>query len=292
MRAGARLRFLQNFTLASNFELDPRSGASNVEYIDTLTLAYTHAEKVQLVVGQQKPGFTYEYDISSNRILTFERSLLVNQFAPSKAPGAMMEGLMDKFHWRLGLYSGQPLDEDLADPFGLVAVEYDFSEISNHEQMTVQLFYLYNSEKESNGAKPYEHAYALSFDFENESRSFLGQVMLGDGYSGRPDAWGFTMMPAKFILGEELQLVARYRFASAAGADGLQLQNRYERQVPELANKGLGDRYHAGYLGLNWYIHDNRLKIMTGIEYSEMSGGDHGEKFSGWTGFGGVRFYF
>ncbi len=137
MRAGARIRLLDGFTIASNFELDAKENASTAEYIDTLTLGWTHAEKFQVLVGQQKPGFTYEYSISSNRILTIERSLLVNQLVPDKAPGVMVEQVLGKFHYQLGAYSGQPIDDRLSNPFGLVALEYDLSEWSERDQMAV-----------------------------------------------------------------------------------------------------------------------------------------------------------
>ena len=61
------------------------------DYIDTLTLAWSRDDDFQFILGQQKPGFTYEYDTSSNRILTVERSMLVNQLAPRKSPGLMFE---------------------------------------------------------------------------------------------------------------------------------------------------------------------------------------------------------
>jgi len=293
--AGARMRFLDELTLASNFNLDPKPGSTptrNRDYIDTLTLAWLHEDKIQLTLGQQKPGFTYEYDTSSNRILTLERSMLVNQIAPEKSPGLMFEQKLNDFRYRIGGYSGQPLGESIDDLFGLLALEYDFGKITGHERMGIQFYYLYSPEKKNEAIVPYRHSYSISSDFQEGPVSFLAQLMMADSFGDRPDVWGFTLMPAKFIHEEKLQLVARYQYANSDGADGLQLPNRYERQVPNLHNNGLGDRYHAGYLGLNYYIYGNRLKLMAGIEYSDMSGGSKGGDFSGWSGFGGLRVIF
>ena len=98
----------------------------------------------------------------------------------------------------------------------------------------------------SSNAKPYRHSYATSLNLEDGANSFVGQLMYADGFSNRPDAWGLTLMPTRFIVGEKLQVVARYQLASSRGADGLQVQNRYERQVPLLTDEGKGDRCQAG----------------------------------------------
>jgi hypothetical protein len=47
-----------------------------------------------------------------------------------------------------------------------------------------------------------------------------------------------------------------------------------------------GQLYQAAYVGLNYYIAKHRLKLMTGLEYSNMSGE------TAWTASTMVRFYF
>jgi hypothetical protein len=47
-----------------------------------------------------------------------------------------------------------------------------------------------------------------------------------------------------------------------------------------------GELYQAAYVGLNYYIAKHRLKLMTGLEYSNMSGD------TAWTASTMVRFYF
>jgi phosphate-selective porin OprO/OprP len=295
MRLGARTRFLKLFTLAANFNLETDEGVDfstlDQESIDTLTLAWTLREDTQVVVGQQKPGFMYEYDTSSNSMLTFERSLLVNQLAPDKSPGIMLEQKWNRFLYRVGGYSGMALGDGLDNPFGLLAIRYDLSDHSRFEKMGLQFYYLYNSELDSEGPSPYQHSYSVSADFEDGPWSFLGQAIYADSFGELPSAWGFTLMPARYVYEEKLQLVARYQFANSTGIDGLSAQSRYEQKVP-LTDDGLGDRYHAGYLGLNWYVNGNRFKVMTGVEYSHLAGGGDGGDYAGWTWFSGLRLFF
>ncbi|MBT7982723.1 MAG: hypothetical protein HN584_09155, partial [Akkermansiaceae bacterium] len=53
-----------------------------------------------------------------------------------------------------------------------------------------------------------------------------------------------------------------------------------------------GEDYQSYYLGLNYYINDHKLKLMTGIEYADLDGGNDGGEYSGWTLFSGLRLYF
>lgn len=293
--AGARLRFLDDFSLVGNFDLDPRTGsqpARGRDYVDIINLSWKHGDQFQFVLGHQKPGFTWEYDLSSNRILTLERSLLVNQIVPEKSTGFMFEQKIDRAHYRLAGYSGQPLGKDFSDPFFQLALGYDLSGIGGVEDMNLQLYYLHNTSGKSETAKQYRNAVSTSFELADGRNAFVSQFMIADGIGDRPDVWGLTLMPAHFLVEDRLQVVARYQFANSDGIDGLQVQNRYERQVPKLTGEGRGDRYHAGYLGLNWYLYGNRLKVMTGVEYSDMRGGDNGGDFDGWTGFAGIRLFF
>jgi hypothetical protein len=56
---------------------------------------------------------------------------------------------------------------------------------------------------------------------------------------------------------------------------------------------GAGDHYQAYYLGLNYFLNDDKLKLMAGAEYAQMldSVTDGGE-YQGWTYLAGLRLYF
>ena len=84
----------------------------------------------------------------------------------------------------------------------------------------------------------------------------------------------------------------RYQFATGNN-DGLLLQNRYERKVQSSTSDLRGDRYHAIYSGINYFIYGHKLKLMSGLEYASMNDRQgNGGDFNGWTFFAGLRMYF
>jgi len=49
-----------------------------------------------------------------------------------------------------------------------------------------------------------------------------------------------------------------------------------------------GNTYASAYAGLNYYIYGHKLKLMNGVEYSHLGGGD----YDGYTFLSGLRFSF
>jgi phosphate-selective porin OprO/OprP len=74
--------------------------------------------------------------------------------------------------------------------------------------------------------------------------------------------------------------------ASSSDPDGLRVPSRYERLVAGDDEKG--NTYTSAYLGLNYYLYGHKLKLMNGVEYSTLGGGD----YDGYTFMSGLRFSF
>jgi len=55
-------------------------------------------------------------------------------------------------------------------------------------------------------------------------------------------------------------------------------------------SRGTTDPFFSSLLGLNYYVYRHNLKLMTGVEYNDMTGGK--QSFSGWTYLAGVRLAF
>lgn len=295
LRLGAKVKILRDFELKANVNLDPEGADPLVQGLDEATLSWTPRRNTTLTLGKQKPKFTYEYTISSRDILTFERSLLVNQIIPDKNTGVALNGQIDKGSYTVGVWAGDSQDYFSEFSEGLLIltkVGYDISRWVALPKMTVFLDYLYSSTADNSGAGPYRHALSLSTEIEHGPFGVAVDFMLADGQSGVPDVWGVTILPTLFVYRDRLQLVTRYQYAEALGRDGLRVQKRYERIVPNLADGGRGERYHAVYAGLNWYIFGHKLKLMSGVEYANMDGGGDGGDFDGWTWFSGVRLDF
>jgi len=99
-----------------------------------------------------------------------------------------------------------------------------------------------------------------------------------------------TLTPTYFLILNRLQVVLRYQYAHG-GDDGLDLQKRYEGLAPEIqSTNGAGSDYNAVYLGLIYYVYRHNFKLMTGVEYNDMTGDK--QNFSGWTYLAGVRLAF
>jgi hypothetical protein len=77
-------------------------------------------------------------------------------------------------------------------------------------------------------------------------------------------------------------VVARYQLAGSNDANGLIAQRRYERE----ANLRRGERYQAGYAGLNFHLAEHRVKLMSGIEYARL------DSVHSWTASVAVRVFF
>lgn len=94
------------------------------------------------------------------------------------------------------------------------------------------------------------------------------------------DGYGLNLQPGWFLT-RRMQVVGRYQIAGSNEDNGLKAQRRYERGV----GLSTGDFYQAAYFGINYYILEHRMKVMTGVEYSEMDGDPC------WTGSTAIRVF-
>jgi phosphate-selective porin OprO and OprP len=239
-----------------------------------------------------------ERSVSSTKILTIERGLLVNQVMPNEVVGALVEGKPGDFSYRAGVFSGSIEREFTEFEGGVGAVAgVGYGLPLFYETGSLHLDYLFNNGNASNNAfKPYDHVVSLWHQGQ------VGRFGLGldftwaNGLGARPAVFGLTVLPS-FVFatnvvrhGDALQAVLRYQFASSRGDNGLQLPQRYEQEV---VPDGFGDCYQAVYAGINYLIFGDRLKLMAGAEYSVMrDSANDGGAFDGWKYLAGVRVYF
>ena len=239
-----------------------------------------------------------ERSISSTKIVTFERGLLVNQLLPREVVGVVVEGKPGELAYRAGILSGS-IEEEFTEFKGGVGViaGLGYKLPLFYETGSVHLDYLFNDGNASNSAlKPYDQVFSLWHQGQAGPFGLGVDLTWGHGLGARPAVFGVTVLPtyvfAKDVIrkGDALQAVLRYQFATSDGNNGLQLPERYEAEV---IPGGFGDRYHAVYAGLNYLIFGDRLKLMTGAEYSLMHDSAHdGGEFDGLTYLVGMRVYF
>ena len=254
-------------------------------------IKYQGNDALNITIGRQKPAWSYEQSTSSRKILTFERSLLVNQLSPKKTSGISASGSIENWNYVLGIYNGN-INEEFGDfnnsgEFALASIGYDYSKSSDFDTAAWRLDLLHNKDETNNAAKPYKNSISLNHSLSQGVLTLNTDLIHAGGYSD--DVYGLVLLPT-YDISDKLQLVARYTYASSDG-DGLRAQKRYERKA-SLTDSGYGEDYQSYYLGLNYYINAHKLKLMTGIEYADMDGGSDGGDYSGWTLFSGLRLYF
>jgi phosphate-selective porin OprO/OprP len=290
-RLGLEAKFLGAFEFEGEFNL--AWGKDNegrlFREVDTAAFKYVPNEDFYAIAGKQKVKITQEFATSNNRILTVERSLLVNQVIPDKVGGLVVGNKFGDFLIEGGVYSGDLTEEWLLPRFG---AGYGFSvRVIYHpsDKSEIRLDYFHqDGERENIAFETYGNIVSLNSTNKWGRWGLIGDIMLAGGVHGTPDVYGVMVMPHFDITGK-LRAVFRYQYASSDAPDGLDLQSRYERVSIGPGRSGSGRDYHALYAGLNYYIYGDRLKLMSGLEYASM-GGD--ANFDAWTLFGGCRLYF
>ena len=101
------------------------------------------------------------------------------------------------------------------------------------------------------------------------------------------DFGGIVAMPMYWLQEDRLKLVLRYQYEGSDEAEGIRLNSRYAR-VAEARdstldiNSGRGDDHHSIYAGLNYYFCGENLKLISGIQYDDLSSAG-ARVYEGWT---------
>lgn len=296
IRLGIAANFLRDFDakieLDMIFEDDPTtSGLDLKNGLTDAFIAYQRSEVFRLVVGKHWIRFTQEGATSSNRILTVERSMLVNQIwpAPELLSGVMAEGRSDGggVLYRVGVYAGDKQKglTKFAAGFGyLTSLGYSFGTAFGADEVLVRADWFHNDGHTGNDAfRDYANIVSLGASVVERRFGLTADLLVAGGLDGVGDVWGFALLPSYYVTAD-LQGVFRYHHTVSKEPDGLMAAQRYE----EFAGGGVGDNYHSAYAGLNYYVYGHKLKFMSGVEYSILnSASDLGWK--GWTLFLGTR---
>jgi len=310
---GFKSKWFQNWKLDGQIDVDVTDGASNLyRDIYDLYLTYAPSDKLNISLGKREVTLGREYEISSKEILTFERSMVTGALFVGNLTGAWVQGkgLADHWLYEAGIYSNDRVREFSDFNHGIITsgkIGYDYSDNLHLDTAVVSLQYLHNSEPGYRGhddgvyfasASPaFTDSIALSNEMTQGRFGLTTDILYGFGYQGRAeqsgvtktlnqsDLFGITIIPSYFIA-DGLQLVGRLQFATATDPNGLSLPGRYEAFSQTTDKKG--NTYTSLYAGLNYYLYGHKLKLMNGIEYSHLGGGD----YDGYTFLSGLRFSF
>ncbi|MEY5012936.1 MAG: hypothetical protein RLZ22_248 [Verrucomicrobiota bacterium] len=318
-RIGFKSKWFQNwkFNGLINVDVDGKDGADSSDknyYKDLyeLFVTYSPADTFNVSAGKTKTRFSREQEISSNDILTIERSLLANTLFPGELTGVWTNGKGIQDHWlyELGVYGSDRVREFSEFDQGAIVlgkVGYDYSSQSGLDSAIASIHYMHNTEpgydalSEDNynpsESPSFTDSIAITNDINHGRYGLTTELLYGFGFDGnvekngtatdvdQSDVFGITIIPSYFIA-DGLQLVGRLQVAACEDGDDLRVPSRYERLAAGDDEKG--NTYVSTYLGLNYYIHGHKLKLMNGIEYSDMGGGN----YDGYTLMSGLRFSF
>ncbi len=290
-RIGAAAQLFHDFKFSFNLNLGIDGDSDRFfEDLEDGTLSWEPSKKLSISVGKQKAPITPEWRTSSTKILTFERSLLVNQIVPNKMGGVLVASELESgLLLDAGIYSGST-DDDWAwptfdgGPAAFASVGYKSKAFG-----TARAEFLYvDDDESSNLSKGFDNVFSVSYENRWDAFGLSANGIYATGAEAS-DVFGVTVIPT-YDITEKLQAVARYQYAGAERSDGLRLQSRYEREAPDLS-VSTGDSYHAIYAGLNYFICGHNLKLMAGAEFATMDQ-SNGDNYESVTFLTGVRLFF
>lgn len=259
-------------------------------------------EPVTLTLGKSKPAYIGEYRTSNSKILTIERSDLVNQLTAEALYGisAKNSDKKAKFGWEFGVWAnGQHDDQWLSPAFNSSSNVMVGGGISYAmgEKSRLYLDYMHsflNEDRDVAEGITYkgpgaQDVVALTWETKRDRFSFMAEGMAGfnvNGSSGKKDgsenAAGLSLIPS-YRLSKHTEAVFRYQLA--AGSNAVDGYSRYA--TTNSAYSSVCDMSQGFYFGVNYYVNPDKpdmMRVMLGAEYRNAEGLDaKGAKgFTGW----------
>jgi phosphate-selective porin OprO and OprP len=255
-------------------------------------------ENLAITFGRTKPLIGhYDWLESTNSQPTFERSQIFNQLRVDRATALTIEGKSGNFTWQAGGYSNDT-DREFGKFGGAFSygagVGYDAKESFGWRRADFRLDWLHSDhDADDQVLDRYDDIVSATFYGQEGPWGFVAEAFHASGGEGRDgDVFGFFLQPTYDLIPKRVQLVGRYSYATGDGLDSVRRQTRYESEAPALTGGGRGDEYHALYLGAQYFIHGDKLKLLAGAEYATLDGGGNGGDYDGLTWLTGIRFSF
>ena len=293
LRFGTSVKFLNAFKLSAraNYENGGfRDTSIRYSSFDELNLEYSVGdvagfEDVTVGYGRYKVAFGGEEHESSKKIKTVERSNLNNFYAPKRATGVKIEAEKNDIDFTLGVFSTEGGREALADWNGGVAYLASMALEVADGDLSLDVLYNDSTKAEDDVFKDNEWAASATYETEVGGFDLFTNATYGETHDG-DNVYGIVIMPSKELIEDKLEAVVRYQWARSSGADLLEGSKRnlnetrewLEKQQPSssttLLDPAKGDENHTIYAGLNYFLCDHNAKLMTGVEYETIDGGE------------------
>lgn len=253
-------------------------------------------DALNIRIGKFEPHFGFDREYSDNLQKFFERSFFDDQIFNSGndyLSGVSFMGRIGKWGYQAAMFSNNT-DREYGQFNGgqsyLAELNYDFSQDLGAEKALLALNYLHS---EPNGKSTVfntmRDAAALYFDYQKGPFGLVTQIGYGHGLVTKGDLVHFQIMPT-YMITKKLELVARFEFGQSSNDNGITTAvNREERTIGRFT----GDSQHSEYIGLNYYLYGQKLKLMIGEQHAGLTGGTGARAgYDGWTTLAGFRMFF
>lgn len=290
-RVGAKVDFLRYFSAKAMIDavLDNRYRGGELDWgyrrFDSATLTFDIAEAfrigaldtLSLTYGRHILTLTSEMAISSNNIISIERSAITNKLHNDARPtGFSLQAGKDGWLVTAAVFSTED-DSDFLGGFNDGLAYFAAIERTVSENLSFRLDGVVNDTSAGDDdIVSYDWATSFNVIWDEKPYGVLATVVLGDNGAlpgGRGGAfYGFTVMPWVWIVPEKLQAVFQYSLSGSDEPAGIRANLRYLTGSQNIAsvNSGRGDELHTFYLGLNHHLCGDNLKLMGGIEYASL----------------------
>lgn len=290
-RLGLDILFSEKLEFAFDFNMSTDGEEEVVDNFDFMSLNYAFNPDTAVSIGKlRRNPLTREDSISSNRILTIERSLLTSRYFIDNVGGVFAVHTNDQWAFGGGILVGST-EEDLNLPTFSGSKLFKGNIAKKLTPITeIRLDYLHNpGDVDNNDVEPFRNVFSLSSYTRSGRWGLITDMIYAHALpEARGNLYGFVILP-HYMLTQRLQLVGRYTWSGSNEPDGIRLLNRYERRaVPD--GFELGDRHRALYAGLNYYFYGHRLKLMAGLEYTEFESVNGNTSI--FTAYSAFRVYF
>jgi phosphate-selective porin OprO and OprP len=283
VRLGMRGTLFQNVRAQIEANFIPNTFSMRSAYLE-----WREHDWIMPKMGFDKPIFGYEENTSSASILTVERSNINNQMAPGPITGASFSGAYEFLQYGAGIYTGRfNVNPDGLDRYfynGSIGITLDRWMPENHKLS----FRVDGIANEDRGAVfAYKHRVAASGHYNRGPFDLRVEYLQGNPFDGGYVRGGYIMPSYKFS--DKIEGVVRYELSTANDTFILG-PVRYANRTgvtPTLPTR-LGTDFEAVYFGANYYIKGDNLKLMAGVEYSELDGTERGT-LKATTLYGAIR---
>ncbi|TVP80753.1 MAG: hypothetical protein EA353_03090 [Puniceicoccaceae bacterium] len=227
-------------------------------------------------VGADKPVFGYEENTSSASIKTVERSMISGIAAPGVMNGVTVDGkLGGMFSYATGFYTDETNRNNDGTSgrylYGLSGGLKLDDLLPEDHKLGLRLDLLKANDRNGNFGDPFETGVSISAHYSLAPFDLRAEYIQLETFD-KDTTRGWYIMPS-FFATDKLEFVGRYEQAKSDNAQGIRAASRYARNVDNgILGGGAehGDKYHAFYLGANYYFAGDAHKVMLGVERSEL----------------------